>query len=339
MSEDKDDLGQLLRAAGRRPEPSPAALTRMRSHAHAQWQAGLAARRRQRWFAVAASVLVLVGGSLFFMSTRQTVQTQITARIASGAGAVQVDRRGLAFMTETDPDLTGVGDRVSTGASRGALLAQLPSGTTTLRLDRNTSVEWVSHDHLRLLSGRLYVDTGRNHGESANIATDPLVIEAGDARIQHTGTQFIAALESGQVQVGVRDGTVQVAIGNDSARLRRGESATVKLQSATGSANPITLGRLGASGEAWRWADELAPRLPIEGHNLVAVLRTLAYQAGLELSFATQSVEADALATTLHGPVLDMAPQDALRAILATSSFRSLPAPGDDSDALVIDTR
>ena len=218
MNDDKDDLGQLLRAAGRRPEPAPEQLARMRSHVHGQWQAGLAARRRQRYFAVAASLLVLVGGSLFVWTGRQPAQTQVAARIATGGELLHVDRRGLSFMADTDPDLLHVGDRVTTGASRGALLAQLPSGTTTLRLDRNTTVEWLSNDRMRLISGRLYVDTGRHQVQPVEPASDPLIIEAGDARIQHTGTQFTAALESGLVLVGVRDGTVQ--IGRASCRER-----------------------------------------------------------------------------------------------------------------------
>jgi len=339
MNEDKDDLGQLLRAAGRRPEPSPEALARMRGHVHGQWRAGLAARRRRRYLAAAASLLALVGGSLFVWTGRQPAQPLYTARIASGGELLQIDRRGLSFMSETDPDLLGVGDRISTGAARGALLAQLPSGTTTLRLDRNTVVEWLANNRLQLLSGRLYVDSGRSHAQPGSGPAEPLIIEAGAARIRHVGTQFSAALTPGRVVIGVRDGVVQVAVGNDSASLTRGESATVLLSATGSAANRISRGHVAASGESWRWADELAPHLAIEGRNLVTVLRTLAYQAGMSVSFASQSVEADALATTLHGPVLDMAPDEALRAILATTSFRSVPAADDSGDRLVIDTR
>ncbi len=238
-----------------------------------------------------------------------------------------------------DPELLGVGDRVSTGAERGAMLAQLPNGTTTLRLDRNTAVQWIAHDRLRLISGRLYVDTGLREAQPGSSAGDTLVIEAADTLIRHVGTRFTATRAPDRVVVGVRDVTVQVAVGSDSASLTRGESATVVLAGNSAATNRISRSRMATFGASWQWADELAPRLPIEGRSLVAVLRTLAYQAGMTLSFASESVEAAAQATTLHGPVLDMAPDAALRAILATTSFRSVPTAAENADHLIIDIR
>jgi hypothetical protein len=95
--------------------------------------------------------------------------------------------------------------------------------------------------------------------------------------------------------------------------------------------------RVATSGEAWRWADELAPHALIEGRSLATVARALAYQAGLDLRFANAAAEAEAATTTLHGPALDMEPRAALQAILATTSFRVIPQPYADS--VVIDTR
>jgi hypothetical protein len=302
----------------------------------------VARRRRHRIFAtVTCLVLAAVGASSLAWFFAQPVPAPMAARITRGVEGVTVKRHALTLRTEIDPELVAVGDTISTGARAGALLAQLPQGTTTLRLDRNTTLQWLSGERLRLLTGRVYVDTGR-HGAASPTATptaDPLRIEASGALIEHVGTQFLAAIEPDRVVVEVRDGLVTVSMGLDSATFRRGEMATVSTARRSSAANPIHRGHVAAAGEAWRWADELAPHLAIEGQNLASVLRTLAYQAGLDVSFASEAAEANAQAITLHGPALDMPPATALRALLATTSFRTLPAEPQQADHMVIEAR
>jgi ferric-dicitrate binding protein FerR (iron transport regulator) len=331
MNEDSDEVGRLLRAAGRRTGPAPDALQRIRDHAHSQWRSTLRRRVRLHLFAAAASVLALLGGTWLFIGNTGGARAQ-SARVIHGGEFLNVERHA----STSDPELLSVGDRVSTGAIAGALLAQLPGGVTTLRLDRSTTVEWVGPGELRLVRGRLYVDSG--NAAAGRPARDALVIDAGAARIQHLGTQFLTAIDAGRVVVGVRDGLVKVAVGNRSANFARGEIATVNAAGAVGGTAAIARGRVATSGAAWQWADALAPRLPIEGRNLVDVLRALAYQAGLTLSFANPSVEAEAFATILHGPALDMTPDTALRAILATTSFATVTTTGS-ADRIVIERR
>jgi hypothetical protein len=329
-ADDNDDIGRLLRAAGPRAEPSPETLRRLRAAAHDEWQATLRRRTRLRYMTLAASLLGVVGGSFLFMTARP-VTPVVIARVIHGGELLNVVRHAAA----TDPELLAVGDRVTTSGA-GALLAHLPGGITTLRLDRDTSVELVAPDELRLLQGRLYVDTGLGTRPN-DAARNRLVIAAAGARIQHVGTQFLTSLERGTVTVGVRDGLVRVALGSSSADLARGELATIDAGRSPGS-GAIVRGRVATSGGDWEWADALAPRLPIEGRRLVDVLRALAYQSGLSLSFASEAIEAEATATILHGPALDMRPAAALRAILGTTAFA--PAvTGEDADRIVIDRR
>jgi hypothetical protein len=126
----------------------------------------------------------------------------------------------------------------------------------------------------------------------------------------------MAVRRGNEVEVHVRDGLVRVTLGSDSRQLARGESANLR---ATG--GPIQTGRDAGADPAWHWADALAPRVPIEGRDLLTVLRTLAYQSGLELRFATPAMEAAAASTTLHGPTLNLAPRETMRALLTTSGL------------------
>jgi hypothetical protein len=161
------------------------------------------------------------------------------------------------------------------------------------------------------------------------------VIVAGDARIEHIGTQFMAQRRGGEVEVFVRDGLVSVTLGSESRRLSRGQSGLL------GDRQPGTIEtrRVDAAGQAWDWADSLAPRLSIEGRDLLGVLRALAYQSGLELSFSDAGVEARAKGTTLHGPALDLPPRQAMRALLATSGLQIAPDRTGTADSVLIESR
>ncbi|MEP7311269.1 MAG: FecR family protein [Pseudomonadota bacterium] len=342
MSIPDDDIGQLLRTAGRGPEPSRDATARIYQDVREQWQTQVSRRRRNRFAAMAAClVLATVGtASLGWFST-QHMPTQVAARITRGVEGIVIKRHALALRTEFDPELVAVGDTLSTGSRTGALLAQLPQGTTTLRLDRHTTLQWQAANRLRLLTGSVYVDTGK-HGTASLASTppaEPLRIEAAGALIEHVGTQFLATVEPDRVVVGVRDGLVTVSMGLDSATFRRGEMATITTARRNSAANPIQRGRVAPAGELWHWADELAPHLAIEGQNLESALQTLAYQAGLHVSFASDAAEASARAIILHGPALDMPPAAALRALLATTSFRTLPTEPQKADQMVIEAR
>src|SRR5690606_3267415 len=67
-SDSRDDIGRLIRSAGRGPSASPEARARIYSAANAAWRGSVAERRASRrplaWFAAAASVVALVAAVL-----------------------------------------------------------------------------------------------------------------------------------------------------------------------------------------------------------------------------------------------------------------------------------
>jgi ferric-dicitrate binding protein FerR (iron transport regulator) len=269
MSED-DEVGRLLRAAGRRNEPSPETLQRMHRHVHAQWQATHAPRRWHRGLAIAASILVVsVAAGALYVATIGVAPGPQIARVEGRPSSLRIERDALAWRSADDASLIETGDRVTTG-STGALLARLPSGGATLRMDRDTTLQWRDDNRVRLLRGRVYVDTGGAATRGPADAGSPLVIEAADVLIEHVGTQYVTAISAGSVSVAVREGLVQVAIGRERTQLARGEAATIAT-TPPGQAT-IRRDRVQTSGDGWRWADQLAPRLPLEGRTLAAVL-------------------------------------------------------------------
>lgn len=335
MNTPQDPLAELIRAAGHRPEPSAEVMGRLRAGAHAQWQAGLRERRRRRLFAVAAGVAVLGFGALLLSVGRFSEAPSIVARLTQAGDHQIVRARPDADVL--DSDLLGVGDELRTPASTGITLAQLPQGTTSLRLAPATRLRWKSAERVELLAGAIYIDTshGAPGARAGDATANPLVIEIGAARIEHIGTQFMVTRRDDRTEVRVRDGMVRVTLGDESRRLVRGEAALVP----SSGEGTIETERGAASGIVWQWVDGLAPRVPIEGRDLLTVLKTLAYEAGLELRFARPGVEATARGTTLHGPSLDLPPRDAMRAVLASSDLFIADETRADDGTVLIDSR
>jgi hypothetical protein len=316
MNDLQDDVGRLIQAAGRRSAPSRDSLARMREAVHAEWQAGLRRRSRNRLFAIAASVLVLVGGGLLVANGPglRPDGGAVVASLVQPGTAVSVDSGWRGWLRSSDsPDDLHAGDIVSTGSQYGTTLVRLPDARTTLRLDAATRLAWSSPGRVRLLSGRVYIDTGS--GADGAPAADPLRIEAADTLVEHVGTRFVTSVDGSVVEVAVRDGLVRVTTAAQVASLARGERARVEGQGA------IVKAAGSAAGDGWGWVDALAPRLAIEGRDLLTVLRSLGFEAGVELAFAGQDIEARAGATVLHGPPVDLPPLEAMQAILATTSF------------------
>jgi ferric-dicitrate binding protein FerR (iron transport regulator) len=301
MNEPRDEIADLVRAAGRRPELSPEAFQRMRAATHAQWQVELRSRRRRRVLAIAAGVAALGLVAILFSLIEIPGKPALVAHVAETA----------------DHQFLDAGDEFHAPAARGVTLTRLPDTSTSLRLAANTHLRWQSTGQVELLAGAIYVDSRRAAPGVAPPAGEPLVIVAGNARIEHLGTQFMVVRRDQDVQVSVRDGLVLVTLGNESRSLERGETATLLV--ATGTIRP---GRMDGSNSDWEWVEALAPSLAIEGRDLLSVLKALAHECGVEIRFANPGVEAMARATTLHGPALDLPPREAMRALLTSSGLR-----------------
>ncbi|MGC4027880.1 MAG: FecR domain-containing protein [Steroidobacteraceae bacterium] len=306
MTPPSGKLGDLIRDAGRRQAPDAAMLERLHVSTHAAWQAQLAARRRRyRFLATAASLLLVTAGALLLNRYRTAEPALAVARVSSEAPAAG--------------RLLHAGEEVQAGAS-GLVLVRVPETGTSLRLAAGTRLRWRAAGDVELLSGQVYVDTG--HGST----TPALQIEAGPVSITHVGTQFVAQHLTHGVQVLVRDGLVRMSRGSEVVQLARGEAATASFDPGMA----IEQKPAASSGAEWEWVDALAPPLRVEGRDLRSVLQEMAYQAGFVIRFDEAGTETRAAVTVLHGPAIELPPPEALRAVLATAGLRVLPASTGD---------
>lgn len=336
MSDPKDDLARLLRVAGHRPAPPADALARMRAHVHGEWQAMLARRRRRQIFAVAASMLLAIGVSVPLLLRGPGAAVVAVAQLQGTAADLDITR-GTRAARQLAADRFAVGDELRTG-THAIALTRTDDPRGALRLASGSRLRWTDSTHVELLQGRLYVDTGANRptnaaGATAGVMPSPsLIVQAGQARIEHVGTQFLAERTGSGGTVSVREGRVRIDLSGTRAELGRGEAASFSDRGAS-----LERTRGAANEDTWAWAEALAPHLALEGRDLRAVLAELAYERGQSLRFARPEVEAQVSQTVLHGPPLQLAPAEAMRTLLATAGFSATTTDGGSE--LVIDQR
>jgi ferric-dicitrate binding protein FerR (iron transport regulator) len=157
----------------------------------------------------------------------------------------------------------------------------------------------------------VYVDSGPE-------ATSPhpaLEISTPHGRVSHLGTQYEARLAGDSLVVSVREGRVSVARGADRVEGAAGERLVI------GDDRPVERSLLASSAASWSWVGEIAPPYRLEGQTLRDFLDWAARETGRDVHYADDAARDDAAALELHGSVEGLTPEQALNAVLATTSL------------------
>ena len=287
MTHDKDNpIGTLIRLAGERDLPSPAAMARARAAAEAAWrsgQRGAPARasgfRRGFAWAMAASVVALVFAGAWF--GRASPPVPVARVVAVGDGARLSGPVDGAPAPGAD---VLAGAMLETTAGRVALAF----GALSLRVDRYSRLRFDAPDRVTLLAGSVYVDSG---GVNA-LAALRIATPAGELR--HIGTQFQVSVDGASTRIRVREG--RVALNGPIAReIAAGEKLDVR-------GTDAVLSRAQPShGEAWEWISQTAPAFDIENRLLPEFLAWIVREHGWQLRFADAASQARVQDVRLHG--------------------------------------
>jgi hypothetical protein len=291
MSTDPDrSIETLIRLAGEREMPSDEATARARAAAEASWRAMLADKppqRRSRLPLALAAALTLAVLGWYAWTPRVVVQPSVlVARVVTVDGAARIARGRELQIARRDHDLMS-GVILQTGQGRAAATI---AHALSLRLDHDTRLRFDGRDHVTLLEGSLYVDSGGlGLGPPLTISTP-----AGDVR--HIGTQFQIRVSGDTTGIRVREGRVA---------LRRG--ATLARTVAAGDALEIRGAEehwrhgLPSFGADWEWSAALAPALAIEDRPMVEFLAWMAREHGWQLHFGDEALQRQAQEIHLHG--------------------------------------
>jgi ferric-dicitrate binding protein FerR (iron transport regulator) len=317
MTTHDDELAieRVLRAAGGRAQPSAQMQAQVRDAVHAQWREAVAQRRHRRqrvWFAAAASVAIVAVGVLL-ARMQFAAPAVVVASVSHSVGDVR-SRAGRWDDWQPAPANRAVrdGDTVATGANGHAALAL--SDGVSLRLDHDTRIAFDSADHVEVLAGAIYVDSGIFAASVANRLQVHTL--AGDVR--HIGTQYEVKLVGAGTRVRVREGRVELTPdGARSVTVQAGEQATLSNSGA------LARERVPTNGSEWAWVLHAAPPFNIDGRRVREFLEWAGRELGREIVFQTPESEAEANRAVLSGSTAGLTPPEAIAAVLPTTRLRS----------------
>jgi ferric-dicitrate binding protein FerR (iron transport regulator) len=307
------DLAALLRAVGPRATPAPEVTAEVRAAVAAEWRAAVASqkpqavpqprRRVQRpWLALAASVAAVAIAVSIALPRLQSAGDPV-ATVARVDGAVELRHEAGEWRALTTGTTIIAGDDIRTAP--GARLALRRDDGLEVRLDHGTQLAFLAKDRATLAQGSVYVDAG------ATAQGDSFALDTAFGDVRHLGTQYIASLGPGALQVAVREGSVAVERGKAPVVARAGESLSVR---ADGS---VERTRVDVHGDTWRWAAVVAPEFVIEGRSLDEFLVWVGRETGRQVVYTSADAAREAEQTTLRGSVSGLAPEAAVAAVFA----------------------
>jgi hypothetical protein len=272
-------IERILRAAGPRRELPPELAARWQTVLAAEL-ANVARQRRQRTLAgvlaIAACVALAAIGVMKFpadiprhIPPRATL-TYVDGPVLDTAGATLVAGRSLA---------------------PGATLRTLESGFAGLsfagadvRVAEDSVVE-LSASGLRLLRGRVYLDTG----DAPPLAAPALVVTTRWGIVRHTGTQFMVASSDTGLSGAVRTGAIRLRTADASHDVRASPGRSAVLEVDTN--GHISMSYESIANARWQWIGAAAPGYPIAGRTALEALEWAARESGRPLAFTSSGAK------------------------------------------------
>lgn len=319
-------LERLLREAGHREPPPAVAYEQVLAASVQVLDRKLAGRRRrQGWFALAATVLIAFGaGLLLWMQQPGAPEAKPVARLFRVIGTGEARRPGAAQWSPIVESAAhaGLPAHIQLRTDEGGGLALRLESGIDVRLDRRSSVELVAGDLLMLLSGRVYVDTRSNFADPP-----PITVVTSQGEVTDIGTQFEITDSHDVYRLRVREGQVELRQNAEVLLGRAGEQLT--LRSRADGIMTVERSAIRAYDDSWDWVNALAEPPAVDGRPLTLALDWIARETGRQLIFADAPAAAQAETIILHGSIEGLAPLDALEWLLATTDLdASLPDEG-----------
>lgn len=272
--------------------------------------------RHWAYLAAAASVLLAVVSLVLFFRAGDTPPVSAPAwTVQRVIGTVELGgHEGAVRLAATSGPMSEVqGLPVSTLEDAG-LLVRLSNGRAEVRVDQQTQLSFQGVSRIELDSGRIFVDVPP--GAQAGDDNIPLEIITGLGRIRHLGTQFmVSAAGDQEVEVLLREGSVEIESGRESLIAQAGEKGTIE------SSGAVTSEPVPVYGPSWAWIEDLAPSYDLEGKTLEQFLDWVGRQTGKLIVFDSARAKQVATTAVLHGRPVELAPLDALDLVLQTSGL------------------
>ena len=303
-NEDRDFLGRIIRAAGRREAAPGEIRDRVLAAASATLEARSRARRqRTTWRAAAAVALAAVGIGFAGLRNGPALPVALSDQFIGEAKVRASSDDSWTALARDRKLLTGSEVRTGRGARVGLILMQGAS----LRLDELTEVRLASPTRVEVLAGTVYVDS-RATGAAIDVVT-PVAVT------RDVGTQFEVRYRDQEQRVRIREGTVVMQLGTQEYRGSAGEQLLVS------PAGEVQRAEITSDDASWDWV-QLVVRTPdIENRPLSELIEWVARETGRTVRYESAAVRALTEGTILHGSIRNLAPLPAARTVLATTDL------------------
>jgi len=299
-AEDGDRVGDIIRAAGRRPAPSATDYADVLAISHGAWRRKVRAVRRRRFaYAAAASIVAAVIAGVGMQTLRTDASVAVAGVVQGPTEVMLPGTRDWRPLDIADDELfpgtrlrTLANSRASFDLSRGA----------SLRLDSGTTILLESDSRISLDSGALYLDSG------LGVRTAQYEVVTALGTVRDIGTQFEVASVGGSLRVRVREGRVELdrVDGGEQISGLAGQQFTL---SGTGA---VARADLAPDDPAWAWTEHLAPAQQIDDRSAFDILSWVARETGRQLRFEDAAAESLARNSSLSGGGQSLSPSEAL---------------------------
>jgi len=316
MNDNEKTLEQLLSNASPRPVPDPADAAAAREVVRREWQAVSGKHQsRRRMLRFAAAAAVLIGLFSMFNGFRAT-EPELTrvASIQKSFGSIYVLGDQSELTRADGLAAIHLGQVIVTGDDAGIALAWANGGS--VRLDRNTEVEFRDNNKVYLRSGRIYFDSVPSEliaGVSAG-SKGSFEIETDHGVVSHTGTQFMTHVLADELRVSVREGRVDIAGQYYPHAAERGEQVLF-----SGRQRPVVLS-IPEYGATWDWISQTSPPVDVDGRSVHVFLDWVGRELGMSIEYGSDDVEQIARQAILEGQV-GAEPKEALRLRMMTAAL------------------
>ncbi len=306
---ESETLGRLLTLAGPRQAAPVSVVAEVKRATYPAWQAKVRAvrtRRRRRTWMLAAAASLVIAGALWRLAPRTLPDAEPPVRVATvevTAGAVTAGAASVTIGARLDAGSTLETDPRSHATLRLA-------GGASARLDAGSVLKLEAADALELERGAVYLDTGRGPG-GASLAVSTRYGVARDV-----GTQFEVRLLEDALKIQVREGSVEIDVGEATHEAVAGSALTV----AGGGA--VTRETVPAHGPSWGWVLGTSPPFELEGRTLGEFLDWVTRETGWRTRFADPALESEVTGTAAHGSIAGVRPDLAPDVVLPSYGLR-----------------
>lgn len=305
-----DAIETLLERAAPRPAPPDDVEREVRAAVHAEWESTVGGRRKRRnisGLAVAATLLLAAAFTFETLRNSGIAPIQV-ATIEKSQGSIMIEGERSGQVPANDLASIMTGQAILTAADAAAGLSWGNGGS--LRVDRNTHVEFVSENEVFLRYGRVYFDS------SSAMTDTQFVVLTSHGRITHVGTQYMAESSPASLIVSVREGEVAVSGTFHDETAQSGQ--VIEL---TGRA-PVSITNTTGAGGEWQWIEAVAPHVDMSGRSTYDFLQWVGRETGHEVRFATASAEQLARDTEFVGDI-ESDPRSELRLRMMTTDLEA----------------